>query len=390
MSSTAHGYFAWHDLITTDIPSAVEFYKKVIGWQTQPFEPAGTYLMWTGKHGTVGGVGPAPEAVTPYWRVYIGTDDINATIVKALQLGGKVTMPVADIPNVGKWASLQDPQGNEFGLFWSADSKTPELHRDPGEFNWHELVTDDHEAAFKFYQQLFGWQHGIDHNIGEMGVYSVFTHEGRPQGMGGMYNRANGVPSGWRTYTIVKDASKAASTIKRLGGVVTQAAEQVPGGSWIVKFTDPQGASHALTALENSAVTKTAVVENKVVAADNEVKPARKKVSAIKKKSAPIKRKKAVASKTTKLVKQAKVKQAVKSAKPKTKSKPEVKPAKKIELSEKEIKKQKKKEKKKKKKEKKAAKKLKKQLKKLRKQEKKARKKEEKQMQRKNSSQHKK
>lgn len=342
-----HGHFVWHDLITTDIPSAVEFYKKVVGWSTQPFDPEGKYLMWTGKHGAVGGVGSVPEGVSPYWRVYIGTDDIDATIAKAQQLGGKVTTSVTDIPNVGKWAALQDPQGNEFGLFWSAEPKKPEMHRDPGELHWHELATEDHQVVFKFYQSLFGWQHGIDHNIGEMGVYSVFTHEGRPQGMGGMYNKLAGVPHGWRTYTIVKDAAKAVPMIKRLGGTITQAPEQVPGGSWIVKFTDPQGALHALTAMENSAATKPATAEVKVAAAST-AKPVRKKSSSTKKKSVSTKRKPAVVSK---------------SVKPKQ--------VKKSEPNKKDIKKQKKEEKKK-------AKKLKKQIKKLRKQEKKERKKAEK------------
>jgi len=255
MSSTAHGYFVWHDLITSDVPAAIDFYSKVIGWKTQAFDPEGKYKMWVGKHGAVGGVGPAPEGVHPYWRVYIGTDDIDATMALAQQLGGSVVTPVMDIPPVGKWAALSDPQGNEFGLFWSADAKAPVLKMDPGEFHWHELATDDYQSAFQFYQKLFGWKIGRELDMGEMGRYSLFTHTERPQGMGGMFNRPQSkVRGGWCTYTIVKDINTVVRSIKKLGGTTTNKPTQVPGGSWVVKFTDPQGVSQAVTASENSAL----------------------------------------------------------------------------------------------------------------------------------------
>ena len=219
MSSSAHGHFVWHDLITTDIPQAIDFYSKLIGWKTQAFDPEGTYLMWVGKSGPVGGIGPASPDSQPFWRPYIGTDDIVATVHEAQQLGGSVISPITDLSNGGKWAALRDPQGNEFGVYWVADAKAPELILQPGEFHWHELATDDHKAAFAFYQKLFGWQSGTEVDMGPMGMYAIFINESRPQGMGGMFTRPSTMPrGGWCTYTQVKDVKKAAAIVKKAGG----------------------------------------------------------------------------------------------------------------------------------------------------------------------------
>ncbi|MES1191945.1 MAG: VOC family protein [Steroidobacter sp.] len=255
-ASSPHGHFVWHDLITTDISAGLEFYKKITGWKTQPFDPEGRYLMWVNNSGAVGGIGAAPQGTKPYWRIYIGTDDIEATVFKAQQLGGTVVAPVTDIPGVGRWAALRDPQGNEFGVFWAPDTKAPVLSMQPGEFHWHELATDDYKAAFEFYRTLFGWQHGIEHNMGDLGAYLVFKNEGRPNGLGGFYNKQPGTANGggWCTYTIVKDVKKAAASIDKLGGKNTHKPVKVPGGSWVIKFTDPQGAAHALTSSDESDV----------------------------------------------------------------------------------------------------------------------------------------
>ena len=255
-ASSPHGHFVWHDLITTDISAGIEFYKKVTGWKTQPFDPEGRYLMWVNHCGAAGGIGAAPQGTQPYWRIYIGTDDIEATVFKAQQLGGTVVTPITDIPGVGRWAALRDPQGNEFGVFWAPDTKAPVLSMQSGEFHWHELATDDYKAAFEFYRTLFGWQHGIEHNMGDLGNYLVFKNEGRPNGLGGFYNKQPGTANGggWCTYTIVKDVKKTAALINKLGGKNTHKPVKVPGGSWVIKFTDPQGAAHALTSSDESEV----------------------------------------------------------------------------------------------------------------------------------------
>jgi predicted enzyme related to lactoylglutathione lyase len=45
------------------------------------------------------------------WSMYVTVDDIDATAKKVEQLGGKIMRPPSDIPNVGRFCVLSDPQG---------------------------------------------------------------------------------------------------------------------------------------------------------------------------------------------------------------------------------------------------------------------------------------
>ena len=55
------GRFIWHELMTTDPDSAVPFYKKVVGWNVQSWEPDPTYRLWTMGDSPMGGLMPLPE-----------------------------------------------------------------------------------------------------------------------------------------------------------------------------------------------------------------------------------------------------------------------------------------------------------------------------------------
>ena len=259
VDSTVRGRFAWHDLITTEIPSVVAFYQKVIGWKTQPFSPDSPYLMWVGKSGPVGGVGPVSAGTLPHWRTYISTADIDATVSEAVRLGGAVVTPIVDIPGVGRYAVLSDPQGGQFGVYWSVTPTVPAAKTQPGEFPWHELATTNYQTAFGFYQSLFGWEKIGEHDMGEMGNYFMFGVNG--QSLGGMFNKGPTMPVAWCSYTQVVDALKTAKVITKAGGKIFNGPIQVPGGSWIVQYTDPQGAVHAV--VSNVAAAKPAAVTAK-------------------------------------------------------------------------------------------------------------------------------
>ena len=55
----------------------------------------------------------------PHWLPYISTQDVDATVRRARELGANVLMEGMDIPDVGRVAVGQDPAGALFGL-WSA------------------------------------------------------------------------------------------------------------------------------------------------------------------------------------------------------------------------------------------------------------------------------
>jgi predicted enzyme related to lactoylglutathione lyase len=57
-------------------------------------------------------MGPIP----PHWLVYFAVDDCDAKVQKATELGARVMKPAENIPGVGRFAILTDPQGAAFAL----------------------------------------------------------------------------------------------------------------------------------------------------------------------------------------------------------------------------------------------------------------------------------
>jgi predicted enzyme related to lactoylglutathione lyase len=52
----------------------------------------------------------------PVWGVYFQVADCDASAAKANQLGAKVCVGPEDIPGVGRFALLADPQGAMFSV----------------------------------------------------------------------------------------------------------------------------------------------------------------------------------------------------------------------------------------------------------------------------------
>ena len=122
-TQTTTGNFVWHELRTTDMKAAEAFYTHVVGWQAKGSgDPGGVpyTLLSAGGLDTAGLMGLAPEMVEggmkPGWVGFIGVDDVDAYAKRVEQGGGKLHCAPMDIPNVGRFASAEDPQGAVFAL----------------------------------------------------------------------------------------------------------------------------------------------------------------------------------------------------------------------------------------------------------------------------------
>jgi predicted enzyme related to lactoylglutathione lyase len=51
------------------------------------------------------------------WLPYFWVDDVDASAQKANDGGAATLVPAMDIPNVGRFAVLRDPQGAVFAMF---------------------------------------------------------------------------------------------------------------------------------------------------------------------------------------------------------------------------------------------------------------------------------
>ena len=110
-----HGAFSWNELMTTDVPAAKAFYGALFGWDMQDDQTCDmNYTMVKAGGNEVGGmmaIPPEANGAPPSWGGYVTVDDVDKQSVQAEKLGGKVIMPARDIPNVGRFAVISDPQG---------------------------------------------------------------------------------------------------------------------------------------------------------------------------------------------------------------------------------------------------------------------------------------
>lgn len=107
-----------------DIAKAQSFYGPLLGWEFAAYGPAAM----------VQNLGPMAQTPTPgigghlnalghephnYTVVYALVDDLHATIKHAEKLGGKAMVPPTEVPGMGHFAWIKDPEGNMLGL-WKA------------------------------------------------------------------------------------------------------------------------------------------------------------------------------------------------------------------------------------------------------------------------------
>ncbi len=120
--SNRHGVFSLNELITTDLRSAKAFYGELLGWTfTETKTIYGNLYLVAHREGTiVGGMmlknGNVPDDVIPCWDPYITVDDVEASAKRVKKLGGEVILPPTDIPKVGRFCVIKDPQGISLNL----------------------------------------------------------------------------------------------------------------------------------------------------------------------------------------------------------------------------------------------------------------------------------
>lgn len=248
------GRFIWYELTTTDPAAAKRFYKEVIGWSTQDWPGAIPYSVWLADGTGMGGVMAMPEqmrseGVPPHWMGYVRVSDVDATMAQVEKLGGSVRVPAMDIPDVGRFAVLADPQGATIALLAPQGEGGERDQTKPGFVGWHELSTTDHQAAFAFYSALFGWKHTSSMDMGADGTYFMFGHADDPadRSMGGIFEMAKklGVHPHWLYYVNVAHLESALESVLHGGGRVESGPTDVPGGL-VAVCTDPQGVPFAL------------------------------------------------------------------------------------------------------------------------------------------------
>jgi predicted enzyme related to lactoylglutathione lyase len=106
----------WAELETSDTAAAEKFYSSVLPWTAKK---GGDYTEWQVNGRSFAGMMQIPPEwgpVPPHWIVYFEVADTDATAAKVKGLGGGERVPPTDIPDVGRFAVVHDPQGANFAV----------------------------------------------------------------------------------------------------------------------------------------------------------------------------------------------------------------------------------------------------------------------------------
>jgi hypothetical protein len=250
------GDFVWYELCTSDPVAAANFYSKVVGWTIRPSGLPGIdySLACLGDH-PIAGIMTLPAdqmPPRPVWFGYIGVDDVDAKANEIKAAGGTIHKAPQDIPSIGRFAVVADPQGAVFMLFKGAGEPPPALGMmQAGSVGWHELHTRDSEEGWTFYERIFGWTKDNTYDMGPMGKYQIF--KASAAAIGGMMTDSQSSPHPyWHYYFVVDDIDAGLERVKTNGGAVLLGPQEVPGGAWIVNAKDPQGGIFALVGMKKA------------------------------------------------------------------------------------------------------------------------------------------
>jgi predicted enzyme related to lactoylglutathione lyase len=250
--------FVWYELMTSNASAAESFYREVVGWSARDSGMTGIkYIILSVGDAPVAGLAqlsaePVPGQGGPGWLGYIGVDDVDAKAAAAEKLGAKVLHAPTDIPGVGRFAVLSDPQSACFALFKPSGEREAPAPMTPGTIGWRELHTSAAQKAFDFYSTLFGWQQIQAMDMGPIGTYHIFGDENAPMGMGGIFNDAEAPQPHWLYYFMVADIDAAIARVTAAGGRIIREPTQVPGGAWIIHARDPQTGLFALVGMRDA------------------------------------------------------------------------------------------------------------------------------------------
>lgn len=112
--------FVHIEISAKDRKKAADFYGNVFGWQFQNFDEMNytTFATSEDENAVGGGLNPVTdENPAGTVTVYIGADDIEATLAEIEANGGQTILPKTEIPQMGWFAFFKDPTGNTLALY---------------------------------------------------------------------------------------------------------------------------------------------------------------------------------------------------------------------------------------------------------------------------------
>lgn len=237
------------DIAVPEHEREVRFYSRVLTTGEAPFWRED---LMNNQGSPIVGVGarvPEYDHLPLQWMPHIQVADIEASVKRALELGGTELMHAE-----AQWAVLLDPNGAAFGIIPvvspeqipATDGSTAQV----GHVAWLDLTVADAAATSDFYQQVIGWTaQGIERKDGDA-AYTDFNMLGGDASPAAGIRFARGVnsevPPVWLIYLPVGDLAESMRRAQEEGGQIIKTAQGSNGEPASAVIQDPVGAHFAL------------------------------------------------------------------------------------------------------------------------------------------------
>jgi predicted enzyme related to lactoylglutathione lyase len=246
-----HGKWVWFELRSTDVEKSKAFYSQLLGWQIDPQEMGGTKFELVKAHGKdVAIISPTQGKAKSHWIPFVSVPDVDATVKAIEEQKGKVVMPANDIPDIGRFAIVADPNGAEFAVFKGVKGDEPDAPPAPGLFVWNEYLSKNkkqHQAALAFYPATLGYvssqmQMGEGKKKSSYDMLSVKGEGGQDMPRAGVQAAKPASLGGqWLPWVTVEDTDAIVALTKKLKGKVLSKPHDIPSVGRAAIVADPTG-----------------------------------------------------------------------------------------------------------------------------------------------------
>lgn len=250
VQSSKTGHIVWHDLLTTNVSQARQFYAELMGWNYE-VEHAADFVWKSGEadyplilhdgeaHGGFVEIEPDQQS---HWLAFVAVDDVDGTAKRSEALGGTIEKPPFDIPGVGRSAVIRDPQGAVICPFVASHNYPAPI----GLFIWDELLTAAAQDVQRFYETLFTWS-AKQADTGDTDPYTSFTAIDDGPAAGALtISEDLDVATQWVPYLGVADVDRTTEKAKSLGAHIMIVPTTVEHIGRFALLRDPTGALFGL------------------------------------------------------------------------------------------------------------------------------------------------
>jgi uncharacterized protein len=240
------GKVVWNDLVTEDAAAARRFYGGVFGWEFEQATSAGGLPYSLARQdgiyvaGIVQTAPPADGKPITRWLPYFSVVDVDASVARALALGGQVALTARTIP-MGRVAAVIDAEKAVIGVVRSSigDPDDATTRAAAGRVVWTELPSNNPSQAATFYREVTGLT-PVD--VTRRGGTYTMMKSGTIERAGIFRSPDPLWSTAWLTHFGVTDLAGAVERTKALGGKVLLPPSPGLREGTMAVITDPGGA----------------------------------------------------------------------------------------------------------------------------------------------------